>query len=157
MYKIKAKHTRKIKGKLAELYKRLVEKEYIESGKEDTFIAIFSGFYLEHKDTLPIKWKCSISRMGDLDINNLTVLYYLITALRNWRHFCNWSENPKECFIQDILTPEDRELLTKYFIHENEEQINIKSLKIGSPINKRAIHIVKELIEPFYNEADKYL
>ncbi len=145
----------KSKGRLAKLYNILVEKNFIEPEKEDAFIAVFSGFYLDYEDMLPIEWRCPIACMSDISNSNLTVLYYLITALRDWEHFCVWSKNPKHYLLQDILTAEDRKLIVRYFIHSSKEEINIKSLKVGSPINTTAIEEIEKLLFPFYFKSDK--
>lgn len=139
------------RGRLAKLYDILEKRAYVESGKIDVFISIFEQFNYDLSEQLPIKWTCppKFSDSND-ETSNLTLLYYLISALRDKETFfkvTNRTNSESETIkksTKEILTSHDRDLITKYFCHSQGEKILKESLHIGN--NKNAVAIVKEIL-----------
>lgn len=134
----------KKKYRLGELYETLVEKEYVEGGKSQAFISIFSGFRFDHENDLPVRWLCKPQGMGaNYKKSNLTVLYYLIVALRNWKNFLSLPDNE----AREWLNGKDKARISEFFAHRDGEYIDPRSLRFY--FNKKAFQIVKELLTPW--------
>ena len=139
---------REKKCPLAKLYEVLVEEEYIEGGKLGAFIAIFSGYRFDYENDLPIKWLCRTQRTGkNYKESNLTVLYYLIVALKNWKSFLSLpSQEENAPLVKELLLGTDKAKIAEFFIHANLVAINPESLRFT--FNKYALTSIKELLAP---------
>jgi len=131
------------------LYSLLIAEGYIESGKEASFLAIFSGFYYDHlSEELPIKWLCKSKYIGSSDTSsNLTMLYYLVSALKGWTSFKDFLDGKSNKIVKEFLTSEEKRQIAKYFIHENGEKIVSTTLMIHT--NSECIAKIKELFSHF--------
>lgn len=137
---------------LAKLYEVLVKEEYIEGGKSGAFISIFSGYRFDYDKELPIKWLCGTQRTGkNYKESNLTVLYYLIVALKNWKSFLSLpSQEENAPLVKELLLGTDKAKIAEFFIHGNLVAINPESLRFT--FNKRALTNIKDLLAPLITQ-----
>lgn len=137
------------RDKLQVLYSLLTDSGYIESGKEAPFLAIFLGFNYDYSDQLPIKWLCKSNSTGSDMSSNLTMLYYLVSALKDWEAFQVFLEGKHKSEVKEFLISSEKKLMANYFIHGNGEKIMSTSLVIHN--NKNCGIKIKELFSHFAN------
>lgn len=135
------------RSRLLELYAVLVEKKYIEPQKGYAFASIFSGFYYDYSDMLPIKWLCPCQRTGSDTNSNLTMLYYLVVALMDWQTFISIKEERDDAQTKECILSFNKNLLAEYFIHGNGEKIDNNSLLRRN--NKYVLQCIEHIILPF--------
>lgn len=108
---------------LRKLYNALVEKNWLEPGKEGAFVSIFSGYRFDYEKDLPIKWYYKSKQMGDEYMkSNLPVLYLLIVALKGLDDFVNDSKH----VIKELLTAVEKKLIVSVFCHRDGSPIELK-------------------------------
>ena len=115
---------------LRKLYNALVEKDWLEPGKEGAFVSIFSGYRFDYEKDLPIKWYYKSKQMGDEYMKStLPVLYFLIVALKGLDDFVNDSErivNDSEHIVKELLTAGEKNLIVSIFCYPDGTPIDLK-------------------------------
>lgn len=115
---------------LRKLYNALVEKDWLELGKEGAFVSIFSGYRFDYEKDLPIKWYYKSKQMGDEYMKStLPVLYFLIVALKGLDDFVNDSErivNDSEHIVKELLTAGEKNLIVSIFCYPDGTPIDLK-------------------------------
>lgn len=109
---------------LRKLYNFLVEKKWLEAGKEGAFVSIFSGYRFDYEKDLPIKWYYKPNQIDDGCIKfNLPALYFLIVALKGLDDFISDSECT---VIKELLTAAEKKIIVTVFCHQDGTSIDLK-------------------------------
>jgi hypothetical protein len=129
------------KEKLAILYDSMAERGWIETGKKETFISIFTGFYGSENavSSLPIKWLFPVSTKNSHKVSsNVVALHYLVAALKDRSLFetivegvatdMDGKEKPYYRIVEDTLHNSDKIRLCEYFVYANGNPIKLKDL-----------------------------
>lgn len=118
------------------LYYSLINRGWINNVGLSSFLRVFS-FPINIKLWSKIEWKGKKASRGRRTQGNVTSLYYLISALRNWEWFqenCDRQRNPDDHISRqfyEILTEEDREKICKFFKIKGDGDIQPNSLKFA--------------------------
>lgn len=128
------------------LYREMVSLSLIEPDKEECFKDIFNNHITIGKPN-PIIWYGTFKKLHTEGDCNATMLYYLISALRNWSKFKNFIEDRITDGIKEILTTHDRDMIARFFTGKN-KPIRSRSLKLVVP-DKFSAREIDTVISPF--------
>lgn len=150
---------------IADLYNRLVVKNYIEAHKCEEFISIFTGCYKNNKEP-QIKWLWRQTKSGSAktknknifgrnpklnsEESNITALHYLIYAMKDFDRFKQFfaGKIPNDEALDILGTGEikidrqqesilgDKPLLCKCFTHPNGELFDPRHFSVKRKVNK---------------------
>lgn len=96
------------------LYDRLVQMDLIEPERSECFCEVFRN-HISLGLPRPIVWYGTTARQHAESTGNATMLYYLISALRNWEMYKKIIHTPELVEVKEILTKKDREGISQFF------------------------------------------
>lgn len=96
---------------LGRLYRKLVDKSYIEAGRKELFVSVFLGYEVEFENLiLPIRWMKTTTRgMNTGTETNISALGYLLVGLKSLSQLEEFIDISKENqqLIQDKFAKND--------------------------------------------------
>lgn len=132
---------------LGRLYRKLVEKSYIEAGRKDLFVSVFLGYEVEFENLiLPIRWMKTTTRgMNTGTETNISALGYLLVGLK--------SLSQLEEFID--ISKENQQLIQDKFAKNDDGSLKYDNKEFDDKRTEILKHREQIILDSFFTTKDR--